>query len=63
MKIRLTIFILEEIENWQKLSVVGDESLADEVPGLGQLLKGLQGPAHDPLVPCVQSHCKSCKKG
>ena len=37
----LTIFVFEEIENGKKLSVVRYEGLPDEVPGLGQLLKGL----------------------
>jgi hypothetical protein len=37
----LTIFVFEEIENRKKLSVVRYEGLPDEIPGLGQLLKGL----------------------
>ena len=54
---KLTILLFEEIEDWEQLSVVRNQSLTYIVGTLDKLLKSFQSPAHDCILPCVEGHC------
>jgi len=54
----LTVLVLEDVENGQKLSVVRHQGLADEIAWPGQLLEGLQGSAHHRSASRVEGHCQ-----
>ena len=53
----LTVLLFEEVEDRQELAVVRDESLADVVRALHQLLQRLQRAAHHRVLPGVQRLC------
>ena len=52
----LTILLFEEVEDWEQLSVIWDQSLANIVSTFDKLLESFQSPAHDCILSCIEGH-------
>lgn len=57
-RLRLTVFVLEDVEDGEDLSVVGHQGLSHQLGRHHQVLQDLQGGADHLAVPGVQGVCR-----